>query len=92
MDHYEEAESVDDCLRKCKSTDGCQWFSYITDSRVCFLFKDCPVLDESFEGCTTGQVDCEISNKNTEEYREDHKVVPLFANKKTFLIIAEIYI
>jgi hypothetical protein len=63
MDHFEPAKSVNDCLGKCKNTDGCQWFSYITDSRVCFLFKDCPVLDETFEGSSTGQVDCEQGNK-----------------------------
>jgi hypothetical protein len=61
--HSEAADSVDDCLGKCKSTDGCQWFSYIciTASRLCFLLKDCPALDETFEGSTSGQVDCELS-------------------------------
>jgi hypothetical protein len=59
--HSELADSVDDCLGKCKSTDGCQWFSYVSASSLCFLLKDCPALDETVEGSTSGQVDCELS-------------------------------
>jgi hypothetical protein len=40
------------------------------------MFKECPVLDESCDGCTTGQVDCEQTPKGNNIWLEGLKMSP----------------
>ncbi len=38
-------ESERECLRECKSTSGCQWYTYNMDKTNCLLLKNCHVSD-----------------------------------------------
>ena len=49
-----------DCLRTCKGTKGCNWFTFLPSSKVCILLSDCSSLDESCEDeCLSGEARCE---------------------------------
>ncbi len=49
---------MDDCLNLCKNDGDCSWFSFDPQRNVCFLFKDCPSLDEACQDCVSGEKGC----------------------------------
>ena len=48
-----------ECIQFCQETDGCEWYSYNSDSSLCSAFADCPTLDTSCEpSCVSGENEC----------------------------------
>jgi hypothetical protein len=54
----EELGSPEDCHDLCHSREDCRWFSYDFLVSGCFLFKDCPTLDESCTSCVSSSANC----------------------------------
>ena len=63
LDHFEAAQSKEECLGLCKSMIGCGWFTFREPSSPCFLFKDCPSIDETCDSCISGERRCKQSPK-----------------------------
>ena len=62
------AQTKEDCLAECQNTFGCKWFtfrSYKSPQPVCFLFSDCPAIDETCETCISGERRCEEGGQST---------------------------
>ena len=64
--HFQvDAGSSEECHDSCQSFEGCGWFSYDAFPSLCFLFKDCPTLDESCESCVSSSALCKAkTSKN----------------------------
>ena len=57
--HVDSSNTVDECLKQCKRTEGCQWSSFDKKSGTCHLFEDCfDVFTDDCEECTTSHVGC----------------------------------
>ena len=61
------ATSAERCLQDCKTTDGCQWFTYKEhDGSVCELFESCEYFsNDDCDNCISGQVSCSESECNS---------------------------
>ena len=47
------------CWSWCKSVTDCEWFSYEKNAQTCFLFENCPEIeDEQNPQFISGQKDC----------------------------------
>ena len=51
-------ESQNECLKNCRGRDKCEWYTHNSASRTCFLFRNCPDIDENCLNCLTGQKLC----------------------------------
>ncbi len=57
LDNEFEENSTNSCLNLCKSTSGCEWFSYNSPDSFCGLYVTCDEYDtSSCELCVTGKV------------------------------------
>ena len=55
--HSDERPDQNSCLNLCKSYDDCNWFSFNTVEEDCYLFRECPVIEE-YPVFVTGQKEC----------------------------------
>ncbi len=77
LQHTEEdVDTKEECLKLCKTTEGCKWFTHIQSSSVCLLLTDCQTLDESCDDCFSGEVTCDEEAKG--------KKIQFLHNKQTF--------
>ena len=53
-----EIATGDECLKICKDTDGCNWFTHDQRSSTCLLMADCENLDETCKECVSGESRC----------------------------------
>ena len=61
MIHREEANSTAQCQDACTNFDGCNFYSYDPATEECFMFDDCPALDDnSCPDCVSGSPGCDI--------------------------------
>lgn len=58
---YDYSKTQEQCLKLCKDTMGCNWFTF--DQGVCFLYENCPHINENCTTCISGQVECENNNQ-----------------------------
>ena len=68
--HVDEVSSLEECLKDCKSTLGCRWFSYLSPSATvqsssCILYHDCATLDETCSECLSGERRCKVEEGTT---------------------------
>ncbi len=54
------ASNSTECLDDCKDYDGCNWFSYQPQGKLCELFANCNEIsvDDCLD-CVTGEVTCD---------------------------------
>ena len=45
------------CLKECKVTDGCAWFTFDAEFGKCFLLRECERIDPC-ETCLSGEAGC----------------------------------
>jgi hypothetical protein len=60
----EPMSTKEECLQLCKSTKGCNWFTFnnLSDANsasYCILLHDCPRLDETCSSCISGERRCQ---------------------------------
>ena len=82
-----EATNEMDCRYQCVIHDGCRWFSYGLGS--CFLFNDCPSLDEDLKDYISGQVECQLGStilpsSTTSSPIEKYSMYDFFLQGKVF--------
>ncbi len=68
--HVDEVNSLEECVKDCKSTLGCRWFSYLSPSATvqsssCILYHDCATLDETYSECLSGERRCKVEEGTT---------------------------
>ena len=60
------AQSAADCLGLCEVEEGCAWYSFHVESRVCGLFNSCPdLLVDGHEGWVSGEEGCSAASTPT---------------------------
>ena len=60
--HSETSEDKIACWSLCKSTDGCNWFSFKTvGDQTCILLEDCSEIEENPQ-FISGQKECDFGN------------------------------
>ena len=57
------AISEDECLADCKTTDGCEWYTYDTSQETCSFLQNCPFMDTGCTTCVHGEDQCDIVNE-----------------------------
>jgi hypothetical protein len=55
----EDVALEEDCLKVCKETRGCKWFTHVKNISTCLLMSDCDQLDETCLDCTSGEERCQ---------------------------------
>ena len=99
--HVSPSQTKEDCLAECQSTFGCKWFTFRTfksPQPVCFLFSDCPSIDETCETCISGERRCEQGGLSTTTITTTTSVtstttaVPPLGNYYKFLDLEMIYL
>ena len=55
-------KTIDECQLTCQSNDGCLWYSFSKQQRLCIIFESCPLLNENASDFVTNQVQCYIPN------------------------------
>ena len=52
-------DSAKECLRACKNTTNCTWYTFVNSVDFCFLFTECNEIryDTCFD-CISGEVTC----------------------------------
>ena len=48
------------CDYECKTDPGCKYYSYSTQDEYCYLFQDCPSIDETLVEFESNQVGCPV--------------------------------
>ena len=62
---YGTSEDMVACLSLCKSTEGCDWFSFHTTiDQTCILFADCPEIKDDPQ-FVSGQKKCDYPPTTT---------------------------
>jgi len=68
---YDSVNTTEDCIKLCKNTSNCNWFTFHKDVLLCNLFETCFDVDTSCETCISGENTCRntarISNLPTEK-------------------------
>ena len=62
------AENKEECLRVCKETFGCKWFTFHgfkSPESTCILYYDCQDFDESCDTCVSGERRCDEETSTT---------------------------
>ena len=55
--------TAEDCLRRCKQNDACEWFTFQSDEKICSLTSDCKFVDETCgETCVHGPKNCQAED------------------------------
>lgn len=49
------------CDRECQKEPGCKYYSYSKRNKDCFLFEDCPSIDETVVEFESSQVGCPVN-------------------------------
>ncbi len=47
-----------DCHKTCRGREECQWFTHNEATKTCFLFSNCPDIDENCLNCVTSEKMC----------------------------------
>ncbi len=50
--------ATEDCLKLCKNTPTCEWFTFYKEFSDCFLFKSCAKVRSTCESCISGERAC----------------------------------
>lgn len=58
LEHDGITDTNEDCLKLCKSTPMCEWFTFYKKFSKCILFKSCSKVDSTCETCVSGEVSC----------------------------------
>ena len=76
-----ETSTAEDCLRMCKQTAGCEWFTFHSTDGVCSLTADCQWVDETCgTSCVHGPKEC------TQEEDEGKKTRQIVMNSKLSIL------
>ncbi len=54
----EISDTSEDCLKLCKSTSTCNWFTFYKQFSKCVLFKSCYKIDSTCQACVSGERSC----------------------------------
>ena len=66
----EPVQDQDDCILKCRGEQKCEYFTYRSDRKFCYLFDGCQKTDVSVCGtCLTGFRECPLSSECNAEGR-----------------------
>jgi hypothetical protein len=58
IDNSMQVSNKEECLVFCKGDPTCTWFTYFPAAKECFLFSDCPTIDETCTECLSGEFSC----------------------------------
>ena len=61
-----DARSSEECHDLCHLTPDCGWFSFDAFPSTCFIFQDCPTLDESAQSCISSSAKCKGKTSKAE--------------------------
>lgn len=53
-------DSSQECLKSCKKTSECSWYSFQRSTQTCWLLESCSSLDETLDSVVSGQVECPL--------------------------------
>ncbi len=56
--------SSDECFDICLSTSDCKWFTFDSVPSACYLFENCPTLDETCISCVSSTDKCRGKTSN----------------------------
>ena len=72
-EYYTDTEK--DCLKACKETTNCAWFTFVESADFCFLFSECKKLSNAtcFD-CISGEVTCPDTDCGLIGICEGHKL------------------
>jgi len=59
LEGFEALTSIH-CMKICKKSSLCQWYSFNKDQKYCLNLESCDVFDENEVGFVSGQVDCPL--------------------------------
>ena len=55
--------TAEDCLRRCKQNNECEWFTFQSDEKICSLTSDCKFVDETCgDACVHGPKTCQAED------------------------------
>ena len=61
---YTDARDITECLMKCKSFDGCKWFTFhVYDHGNCILYEGCKNFNSSYINSVSGEVSCPVCER-----------------------------
>ena len=58
--NYKLTDDRDACVLFCQSNADCAFWTYDSAQTLCYLFSDCPVLDETCLACVSGERECPV--------------------------------
>ena len=89
----EDVALEEDCLKVCKETRGCKWFTHVKNISTCLLMSDCDQLDETCLDCASGEERCQEGTRIIklfsllDFYSEEFKnLLNLYVSEKKFKI------
>ena len=61
---YTDARDITECLVKCKSHDGCKWFTFdVYAHSHCMLYEGCKEFNTSYIDSVSGEVSCPVCER-----------------------------
>ncbi len=63
---FDIAEAPVDCHELCIGTDGCNFWTHYAEEEpepLCFAFVDCPDFGTNCQGCTSGEIGCDLEEE-----------------------------
>ena len=57
-----------DCVSLCQKNPNCNWHTFDSASKICYMTADCPALDKSCKTCISSEKPCfdgEVSSTNS---------------------------
>ena len=58
VEHSVMTYTARDCLKLCKSTSRCSWYTFYKEYYKCILFESCSTIDSTCGTCVSGQKAC----------------------------------
>ena len=68
-------DTAKDCLKACKATPDCAWYTFVESADFCFMFSECKKLSNAtcFD-CISGEVTCPDTDCGLKGICEGHKL------------------
>jgi len=58
---FTSQDTSPDCLSTCKGTEGCTWYTFRPEEKICNIMQTCTEVDEdNCESCISGEVECPV--------------------------------
>jgi hypothetical protein len=57
-EHNSVTNTIEYCIKLCKTTPSCKWFTFNKELSLCSLFESCLHMDSSCKTCISGERSC----------------------------------